>query len=108
VTETKSDLPAVEKSSRAAVASAIALGGHAVSILAAYVAAAVVQPSPGGGFEDMAAGVVTFFGFQIVLGLACLIIGSILFWKGRRYTGLGLVGGWLLGLPLVLIFLQVA
>ncbi len=108
MTETKSDLPAGEAPSRAALAGVIALGGHAVSLLAAYLAASAVQPSAGGGFEDLASAVVTFLGTQVVLGLACLIIGAVLFRKGRRFAGLGLVGGWLVGLLLVVIVTQVA
>ena len=108
MTETKPDLPAVEKPSRAAVAGVIALGGHAVSLLAAYLAASIVQPSAGGGLEDIAAAAVIFLGLQVVLGLACLIISAVLFRKGRRYTALGLIGGWLAGLLLVMILTQVA
>ena len=106
VTDTKSDLPAVEKPSRAAVAGVIALGGHAVSLLAAYVAASVVQPSVGGGFEDIAAAAVIFLGSQVVLGLACLIISAVLFRRGRRYTALGLIGRMLAGLLLVMSLLR--
>jgi hypothetical protein len=108
VTDATSDLPAGDTAGRAAVAGLIALGGHAVSLLAAYVAARVVKPSAGGGFEDVAAAAVTFLGSQVVLGLACLIVSAVLFRKGRRYTGLGLIGGWLAGLLIVLILSQVS
>ena len=108
MTETKSDLSSGDTPSRAAVTGVIALGGHAVSLLAAYLAASVVQPSAGGGFEDLAAAVVAFLGSQVVLGLACLVVSTILFRKGRRYTGLGLIGGWLVGLFVVVILTQVA
>jgi hypothetical protein len=98
VTETTPAQTTGDTPGRAAVAGVIALAGHAVTLLAAYVAARAVQPSSGGGFEDLAAAVVTFLGTQILLGLGCLIIGLRAFVKGRRYTGLGLVGGWLAGL----------
>jgi hypothetical protein len=107
VTDTTSDQTTGEPLGRATVAGVIALGGHAVSLLAAYIAARVVQPSAGGGVEDLAAAAVTFLGSQVVLGLVCLIVSAVLFRKGRRFTGLGLIGGWLAGLLLVLILTQV-
>jgi hypothetical protein len=108
VTETKSDLSSGDTPSGAVVTGVIALGGHAVSLLAAYLAASAVQPSAGGGFEDLAAAAVAFLGSQVVLGLACVIVSAILFRNGRRYTGLGLLGGWLVGLFIVVILTQVA
>jgi hypothetical protein len=107
VTDTTSDLPAGETPPRAAIAGLIALGGHAVSLLAAYFAARIVQPSAGGGFEDIAAAALTFLGSQVVLGLTCLIVSAILFRRGRRFTGLGLIGGWLVGLLIVVILTRV-
>jgi hypothetical protein len=86
---------------RAAIAGLIALGGHAVALLAGLIAAWLVPPSPGGGLQDLAAVVMAFLGVEILVGLACLITGAILFRRDRRYTGLGLIGGWLLGLVFV-------
>jgi len=85
----------------------MALGGHAVSLLAAYLAARLVQPSAGGGLEDVAAAALTFLGSQVLLGLTCLIVSAILFRRGRRFTGLGLIGGWLVGLLIVVVLTRV-
>lgn len=107
MTDTTSDLPAAEAPARAAIAGLMALGGHAVSLLAAYLAARLVQPSAGGGLEDVAAAALTFLGTQVVLGLTCLIVSAILFRRGRRFTGLGLIGGWLVGLLIVVVLTRV-
>ena len=103
MTDTTSNQIAGDTPGRAAVAGGIALAGHAVSLLAAYLAARVVKPSSGGGLEDVAAAAVTFLGTQVVLGLGCLVVSAVVFRKGRRFTGLGLIGGWLLGLLIVVI-----
>ena len=98
--------PATETPLRAGIAGLIALCGHAVAFLAGYLVASVVQPSPGGGFEDLAAVVMTFLGLEVLLGLACLIVGAVMFRRNRKYTGLGLVGGWLVGLLLLVFLIQ--
>jgi hypothetical protein len=103
VTATSSD-PATEAPKRGVIAAAIALGAHAVVVLASFVAARVVTPS-GGGLQDVAAAVVTILGGEIVIGLACVIIGALQYRRGLRYTGLGLVGGWVVGFLAVMVLL---
>ncbi len=98
--------PTAERPLRAGVAGLIALGGHAVAFLAGYLVASVVRPSTGGGFEDLAAVVMTFFGLELLLGLACLVAGAVMFRRDRKYTGLGLVGGWLVGLLILVVLVQ--
>ena len=83
------------------VAAAIALGAHAVVILAGFLAARIVSPSPGGGMEDVAAAAVTVLGGEVLTGLACVIASALLYRRGWRYTGLGLMGGWIVGLVIV-------
>lgn len=80
------------------VAAVLALAGHALAFGGGFLAARVVAPSEGGGLEDVAAAVVTFFGVELVLALACLIVGVVFLVRGRRPAGLGLIGGWVLGL----------
>jgi hypothetical protein len=74
------------------------LGSHALVAVAAFVAGQVVRPSAGGGFEDLAAVTLVLLLAEIVVGLGCLTFGIVLFVKGKRDLGLGLVGGWLVGL----------
>jgi hypothetical protein len=99
--------PTAEAPIRAVVAGLIALGGHAVAFLAGYVVAGVVRPSPGGGFEDLAAVVMTFLGLEILIGVGCLVVGAVMFRRGRKYTGVGLLGGWLVGLLILITLIQV-
>jgi len=44
--------------------------------------------------------------FGVFFGLACLIVGAVMFRRNRKYTGLGLVGGWLVGLLLLVFLIQ--
>ncbi len=70
--------------------------------LAAFLAGRIVKPS-GGGFQDLAAVVVTFLGGELLLALACLIVGAVLFKRGWRRTGVGVMGGWLVGMLAVVL-----
>jgi hypothetical protein len=100
VTATTPD-PATDTPKRGLIAAAIALGSHVVVILVGLLAARLVRPSNGGGMEDLAAAVVTVLGGEILTGLACLIVSAVQFRRGWRYTGLGLMGGWIVGLVAV-------
>jgi multisubunit Na+/H+ antiporter MnhC subunit len=91
---------------RVIVAALIGLGSHALVAIAAYVAGRVTRPSPGGGFEDLAALASVLLLGEIVVGLGCLAAGVVWFVKGRREVGLGLVGGWLVGILAGCILLQ--
>jgi hypothetical protein len=105
VTATSSD-PATETPKRGVIAAAIALGAHAVVVLAAFLAGRLVNAEDGGGMQDLAAVVMTLLGGEIITGLACLVVSALEFRRGRRYTGLALMGGWLLGLLVVVVLLR--
>jgi len=75
----------------------IGLMAHALPFGAGFLATRIVKPSPGGGFEDLGAFVVAFFGTELLIALASLITGIVLVARGRRDTGLGLIIGWLVG-----------
>lgn len=81
----------------------LGLAGHLLAYGAALVAARFVEPSAGGGFEDLAAAVTVFIGIELVVTLACLVGGVVLLVKGRRDRGAGLLLGWLLGVAAVLV-----
>lgn len=98
---TPADSP--EAPSRAAIGALQALGGHALVIAAAYLAGQFTEPTPSNQFADLAAVVLVFLGGQAVLGLTCLVLSAIRFRQGRRYYGLGLLGGWLGGLALFVL-----
>ncbi|MBX6749550.1 MAG: hypothetical protein IRY85_07710 [Micromonosporaceae bacterium] len=88
--------PATETPKRGVAAGAIALGAHALVVLAAFVAVRIVGPVSE-GFGDIAAAILTLFGGEIVVTLACVIVGALVFRRGRQYTALGLMAGWLIG-----------
>jgi hypothetical protein len=71
----------------------LGIAGHGLAFGAAFLAARLVRPSPGGGFEDLAAAVVTL----IVVEVAVLLAGVVLVVRGRRDLGGGLIVGWVLG-----------
>jgi hypothetical protein len=89
--------PSAETTKRGWIAAAIALAGHLVVLLLAFIAAQVVTPSAGGGMEDLAWAAAIFFGGEALLGIACLVTSAVLYRRGWRYTGLGLMGGWIAG-----------
>jgi hypothetical protein len=103
VTTAASD-PSTETPKRGLVAAAVAVAAHVVVVLVTILVGQVVDPSPGGGTEDLGAVVTTFFGGEILLGLACVIASMVMFRRGLRYTGVGLMGGFVLGLILVVAF----
>jgi len=96
--------PSTDTPKRGGVAAGIAIAAHVLVLLLAFLAARVVSPSPGGGMEDVAAAAVTFLGGEAVVGLAAVIASMVLFRRGARYTGLGILGGWLGGLALLVLY----
>lgn len=95
--------PVTETPKRGGIAAAIALAAHALVILAGFVAPRVVGPSE--GFQDLAAVVLAVFGGEIIVTLACVIVSAVLFRRGQRYTGLGLMAGWFVGIIIVMALL---
>ena len=84
-----------------------AVAGHVVIVLVAWLASLLVTPSPGGGFEDLAAVAIVLVGGEAVFGLTCLVGGSLQFRRGQRELGLGLVVGWVVGLAALVLFTKV-
>ena len=102
MTATSSD-PSTETPKRGFIAAGIAIAAHVVVVLAAVLAGQIVSPSTGGGMEDLAAVAVTLLGGEILIGLTCVIVSALQFRRGWRYTGIGLMGGWLVGLLAVMV-----
>ena len=96
--------PATETPQRGVVAGAIALGAHAVVLLASFLAVRIAGPGSE-GFRDIAAGLLTLFGGEIVVTLACVIISALVYRRGRQYTALGLMIGWLVGFLGLMVWL---
>jgi hypothetical protein len=92
---------------RAIVGVLLALAGHALAFGAGFLAARLVKPSSGGGFEDLAAVIMVFLGVEVLVALACIIVGIVLIVRGRRATGVGLIAGWALGLVASVITIQI-
>jgi hypothetical protein len=75
----------------------LAIAGHVLVIVAAFIAGQVVEPSGGGGVEDLAAVAVVFVGGEILLFLTCLIGGIVSLVRRKPDLAVGLIAGWLLG-----------
>jgi hypothetical protein len=88
---------------RAGVAALIGVATH---LLAFAVALVIAQLSKGGeGLRDLGAAVSAFFLIEIVAGLACVVGGGVLFVRGRRDIGMGLLAGWVLGMVFTAAYL---
>ncbi|HCT76832.1 MAG TPA: hypothetical protein DGG94_18520 [Micromonosporaceae bacterium] len=83
---------------------AIGLASHSIAFLFGFIAGRLVQPSEGGGFEDIAAVALVFLGTDAIIGLAALIGGGVLIAKGRRDLGITLIAGWLIGVVAIWLF----
>ena len=81
----------------AVIGVAIGLAAHAVVFGLAIVAGTVVEPSAGGGWEDLVAVITTVLVGEAIVALACLIVGVVLIVRGRRALGIGLLAAWLAG-----------
>jgi hypothetical protein len=81
--------------------------GHAVAVGATFLAGAVVEPSAGGGFEDVAAAVGAFLVIEALLFIAVVIAVIRLLIKRRSDLAIGLFLGWLVG-PIVYFGARVA
>lgn len=90
--------------SRVLVGAVVAIVGHALTFAAGFVAARLVEPSQGGGFEDIAAVVAVFLGGQALLALACIIASLVLLVRGRQDVAVGLLGAWAAGVAAVAVF----
>ncbi|HEX6870052.1 MAG TPA: hypothetical protein VF163_03050 [Micromonosporaceae bacterium] len=101
------DAPAVPtgfRASRFLVGGLVGLLTHAFAFAGGFIAARLV-PKPNEGFRDLATVVGVFLLIEVIIGLACLIAGTVAFVKGKRDRGLGLVAGWLIGVVAVWLFL---
>jgi hypothetical protein len=78
---------AAETPKRAAIAAAVALGAHVVILLATSITGSAA----------------TFLGGEALIGLAAVVVSALQFRRGWRYTGVGLMGGWLAGLFLIVL-----
>lgn len=76
---------------------------HALSFCTGWLTGQVVEPSPGGGFEDLAAVVVMFIITEIALLLGTAAVAGILATRGRRDAAIGLIAGWFVGLIVLVI-----
>jgi hypothetical protein len=99
VTETS---PPVFRPAKALVGALVGFFSHALVFGAAYVAGRLGGP----GMESLGAIVGTLLLGEAVLGLVCLITGAILFRRGHRELGLGLLGGWIVGLISAYLLIQ--
>ncbi len=70
---------------------------------AAFLAGRLVEPQPGGGFEDLVAVVGTLLIGELVVAVLCLVFGIRAIVKGQRDLGFGLLGGWVVFIIAVII-----
>jgi hypothetical protein len=99
------DTPAF-RPARLGLGALYALVGHIAVVIGALVAGLFAKPSSGGGMEDLAAIGFTVVGGEALLGVVCLISGSLFFRRGERERGLGVVAGWLAGLAILVIIIR--
>jgi hypothetical protein len=88
------------------IAGVIALAAHAVVVLAALLAGRLVSADNGGGMQDLAAVAMTLVGGEIITGLACVVVSALEYRRGRRSTGLALMGGWLVGFVVIVVLIR--
>jgi hypothetical protein len=81
--------------------------GHALAVGATFVAGAVVEPSTGGGFEDVAAAVGAFLVIEALLFIVVVVAVIRLLIKRRYDLAIGIFLGWLAG-PIVYYGARVA
>jgi hypothetical protein len=79
----------------------VGLSTHVLAIVVAFLAVRLSRSTEDLG--DLAAGATGLFLVEILAGFGCLIGGSVLFVRGRRDVGIGLLAGWVVGL--VILFL---
>ncbi|GIH10740.1 hypothetical protein Rhe02_88070 [Rhizocola hellebori] len=84
----------------------IGLAGHGIAFLFGFLAGQLVEPSQGGGFEDIAAVALIFLGVEALLGVAAVIATVMLARRGKRDLGFGVLAGWLVGVIGVLVLLR--
>jgi hypothetical protein len=84
----------------------IGLAGHAIAFLFGFIAGQLVEPSEGGGFEDIAAVALIFLGTEALLGLAAVVATVMLARRGKRDLGFGVLAGWLIGVIVILLLLR--
>lgn len=83
----------------------IGLAGHGVAFLFGFLAGQLVEPSEGGGFEDIAAVALVFLSTEALVGIGALVATILLARRGKRDVGLGTLAGWLLGVIVIWVFL---
>jgi hypothetical protein len=99
-------MPVTVNPGKAVLGFLLGAGGHAIAFAGGFISARVVEPSPGGGFEDLAAVVGTFILIELLLAIAALVAGITLMVKGRRDLGGGILGGWLLGVIVLAVLVS--
>jgi hypothetical protein len=82
------------------------LASHAIAFLFGFIAGQLVEPSEGGGFEDIAAVALIFLGTEALLGVAAVIATVMLARRGKRDLGFGVLAGWLVGVIVILLLLR--
>jgi hypothetical protein len=98
--------PTAETPSTALKAGLLPIAAQGIVLMLAFIAGLIVKPSNGGGMEDLGAIASVFLGGEIVLGLTALVLAMVRFRRGRQYTGLGLVGGWIVSLAVVFLIFR--
>jgi hypothetical protein len=84
-------------------AALVGLFAHAFSFCTGWLTGLLVEPSPGGGFEDLAGVVIVFILTEIAILLGAVAGAAILVTRGRRDAAMGLIAGWFVGLIVLLI-----
>ena len=84
----------------------IGVAGHSIAFLFGFLAGQLVKPSPGGGFEDLAAVALIFIGAEALVAIAAIIATLVLAKRGKRDLGFGVLAGWLAGAIVIWLLLR--
>ena len=84
----------------------IGLASHSIAFLFGFIAGRLVEPSPGGGFEDLAAIALIFLGVEALVAVGTVIATILLTKRGKRDLGFGVLGGWLVGALVIWVLLR--
>ncbi len=82
------------------------LASHAIALLFGFVAGQLVKPSPGGGFEDLAAVALIFLGAEALIAIGAIIATFALVKRDKRDLGFGVLAGWLVGVITIWVLLR--
>jgi hypothetical protein len=97
-----------ETPATAVKAGLLPIAAQGILLMLTFLVGLLVRPSNGGGMQDLGAIAVVFLTGEIVIGIGTIVLAMVRFRRGRQYTGVGLMGGWIVSLLLAFLVTQLA